>query len=133
MIKYKYKMKRVILVKKLLSYVILICMITSVAAASYNDTSMHWAETEIDIWSDIGIIMGNDNNFRPDDSITRGEMAAVLNRILKYETMSLATYNDVESDMWFYEDVARVSTVMTGDGVNFRPYDNMTRSSHTHV
>ncbi len=113
--------------KKLLSYVILICMVTSVATASYNDTSMHWAENEIDIWLKIGIIMGNENLFRPDDSITRGEMAAVLNRILKYETMSLATYNDVESDMWFYEDVSRVSTVMTGDGVNFRPYDNMTR------
>ncbi len=54
-------------------------------SSSYQDTGSHWAKTEIDKWSDYGVLMGSDGNFRPEDPITRGEMAVILDRVMKYQ------------------------------------------------
>ena len=116
--------------KALLSILLSVVLASSqvlMCFAAYDDTENHWAKDEIQRWSDVKIINGSDGKFRPDEPILRCEVSAVVNRLLKYKTVSDANYEDVSSDMWFYEDVKRVSPVMQGDTNFFRPYDFITR------
>lgn len=73
------------------------------ARAAFSDTAGHWAETAIDKWSQqYGIIQGyEDGTFRPDNSITRGAFAGILDWFLKYQTVSPAgTFSDTAGTYW---------------------------------
>lgn len=59
-------------------------MATVVSAAEYQDTQGHWAESYINKWSDNGVIQGDGGYFRPDDAITRGEVAQVTQNLIGY-------------------------------------------------
>lgn len=48
----------------------------------FSDISTHWAEEYINIAASIGWVNGSDGQFRPDDSITRAEVMAIVNRAL---------------------------------------------------
>ena len=69
--------------KRSLALVLAIAMVlttfgmTVVSAAQYNDTEGHWAESYINTWSGYGVIQGDGGYFRPDDAITRAEVAQV--------------------------------------------------------
>ena len=60
------------------------------ARAAFTDTTGHWAETAITKWSEeYSIINGyEDGTFRPDNSITRGAFAGILDRFLKFQSTS---------------------------------------------
>jgi hypothetical protein len=50
----------------------------------FPDVTGHWAANQINKWADLGLIKGDERGFRPDDPITRAEMAAILeHRVLK--------------------------------------------------
>ena len=52
----------------------------------FKDTKGHWAEKAIDRISDKGLMAGYpDGSFKPDQPITRAELAVVLERVLKNE------------------------------------------------
>ena len=73
------------------------------AKAAFTDTAGHWAETAITKWSEeYSIINGyEDGTFRPDDSITRGAFAGILDRFLKFQTMSPeGTFSDLDGNYW---------------------------------
>jgi GH25 family lysozyme M1 (1,4-beta-N-acetylmuramidase) len=81
------------------------------AAASYSDTSGHWAESVIEKWSaEYGILKGyDDGTFRPDDTITRGAFAVILDRFLQYQSASdPATFSDT-AGAWCEESVLRLN------------------------
>ena len=78
---------------KLLSLVMALAMVLTLLpvtalAVSYTDTGTHWASSAIDKWSGMGILQGYDGKFRPNDPITRGEMAVIIDRIMGYQTAS---------------------------------------------
>ncbi len=53
--------------------------------AKFNDTAGHWAEKVIDELAAMGIAHGDENgNFRPDDTITRAEAAALVRYAVMY-------------------------------------------------
>ena len=52
------------------------------AAYSFDDVAGHWAEQDIAVLASGDILQGADGHFRPDDPITRGEMAVVMARLL---------------------------------------------------
>jgi DNA-binding transcriptional ArsR family regulator len=60
-------------------------------AASYTDTGTHWASSAIDKWSGLGVLQGYDGKFRPNDPITRGEMAVIIDRIIPKITQKQMT------------------------------------------
>ena len=66
------------------------------ARAAFTDTTGHWAETAITKWSEeYSIINGyEDGTFRPDNSITRGAFAGILDRFLKFQSTSPALAGD---------------------------------------
>lgn len=73
------------------------------ASAVFTDTAGHWASSAIDKWSqEYGIIQGyEDGSFRPDNSITRGAFAGILDRFLKYQEVSPAnTFTDTAGTYW---------------------------------
>ena len=72
-------------------------------AAAFTDTAGHWAEPAINKWSqEYGIIQGyEDGTFRPDNSITRGAFAGILDRFMQFQSVSPAgTFSDLTGSYW---------------------------------
>ena len=53
--------------------------------ASFKDTNGHWAENHIEKLKAAGIVNGHaDGTFRPDEPITRAEVAVIVANVLTY-------------------------------------------------
>lgn len=73
------------------------------ASATFVDTEDHWAADAIDRWSEgYGLITGyEDGSFRPDNSITRGAFAGIMDRFLKFQDVSPeGTFTDTAGTYW---------------------------------
>lgn len=118
-------MKKTISIMLLL--IISLSMFSGVFATDYIDIDGHWAEHTIIAWSDKNIINGYDGKFRPDDSITRGEMAVILDRIIKLETEANNDFSDL--DQSFYTSAMlkayHAGIILGSDGI-IRPNDAIT-------
>ena len=97
-------------------------------AADFKDTENHWASQAIDIWSDNSVIMGHDGEFRPDDTVTRGELAVILDRIMGYNDIAENEFSDL-GDSWYTDAVLKLvaSGILLGDNGEIRPEDSVTR------
>ena len=105
-------------------------MIPAAAAVTYSDVDSHWAKAAIEIWSDRGIIEGDGGRFLPGNSITRGELAAILQRAMNYQTVQENSFSDLNGDAWYTEYILKAAAagVMEGDGQGrARPMDKVTR------
>ena len=100
------------------------------AMAAYTDTANHWGESAITEWSQAGIVQGANGLFRPDDPITRAELATVITRLLKLTESAPNTYSDLPAGAWYEQAVLCCvqAGIMKGDGGGIiRPSDNVTR------
>lgn len=73
------------------------------ASAAFSDTEGHWAQEAITKWSEkYSILQGyDDGTFRPDQSITRGAFAGILDRFLKFQEMSEPeVFSDIAGNFW---------------------------------
>ncbi|MEE0734423.1 pectinesterase family protein [Monoglobus pectinilyticus] len=105
-------------------------MATVVSAAEYQDTQGHWAESYINKWSDNGVIQGDGGYFRPDDAITRGEVAQVTQNLIGYVNKATNTFTDVAASDWYSDAILRLveAGVLTGNGDGtMSPNNYMTR------
>lgn len=98
---------------------------------SFSDIENHWAKDAINALAKKGTINGRDDNrFCPDENITRAEFTAIISRILKLNvTTGKINFKDVSENDWYYEAIAAAyeNGVVSGDGDEFRPQDNITR------
>ena len=104
--------------------------VTVVSAAQYGDTSGHWAESYIDTWSNYGVIQGDGGYFRPDDAITRAEVAQVTQNVISYVDTAENTFVDVSASDWFADAVLKLvaAGALTGNGDGtMAPNNFMTR------
>lgn len=123
-------MKNAVFKRILVLLPVLVLMLMISAAAAYTDTAGHWAESAINEWSQRGIIQGADGYFRPNDSITRAEMATIITRLLKLEQAADNIYTDLPAGAWYEKAVLCCvkAGIMQGDGGGIiRPGDNVTR------
>ncbi|MFJ7977713.1 NlpC/P60 family protein [Peribacillus sp. NPDC096379] len=78
------------------------------------------------------VIQGfEDGTFRPDESVTREQAAAIINRVLKKKTTSLYSYKDVATSSRFAADIAAIKELGVINGFEdgtFRPKETMTRA-----
>ena len=116
----------------LLVFVLLFALCATPALAadnSFEDTAGHWAEEAIDRWSSLEVIIGSDGKFRPDDSITRGEMALIIDRICKYVDVAENPFSDLEDEQWYTDAVLKCNAqgVMIGSAGKVRPKDTIKR------
>ena len=107
--------------KKIFAAVVSVAMLATSAmpafAKSFPDTTGHWAENAVSVWSDNGIVNGDDQgNFRPDDSITRAETATILDNMIGYTKQSVKVFSDVSKSDWFAYSISRLyqAGVITG-------------------
>ncbi|WP_340015565.1 S-layer homology domain-containing protein [Paenibacillus sp. FSL K6-1318] len=95
--------------------------------------STHWAQSAIAAAAQSGYVKGyTDGSFKPDQAMTRAELASVLQHLLNTEHTADATntFNDVNNH-WAQQAIARLNAagVVTGyeDGT-FRPAQPVTRA-----
>ncbi len=118
--------------KKLLSLMMSLLLLSSICfevfAANYSDVSNHWAESQINRWKDYGIITDSTTKFRPDDFITRGEMAILIDNLMGYRIKSSTKFSDLGQSN--YTDPmlrANQAGIIGGSNGQIRPRDKITR------
>ncbi|MEY8389124.1 S-layer homology domain-containing protein [Oscillospiraceae bacterium 38-13] len=95
-------MRQIRLPKRLLSGLLAGALLLTPAMA-FTDTGGHWAESAVNKWSqEYGVLQGyDDGSFRPDDSITRGAFAGILDRFLQFQSAAPAeTFSDTQGSRW---------------------------------
>ncbi|MFC4099688.1 S-layer homology domain-containing protein [Paenibacillus xanthanilyticus] len=95
------------------------------------DTKGHWAEQVLNKWSASGWLKGNEEGkIWPNRTITRAEVAALVNASFGFNTKSDVVFNDVKPGRW-YADAVSISVKAgyfqgTPEG-NFRPDEPVSR------
>ncbi len=92
---------------KKLCIIILCCFVmisTLVSAeAKFNDIDGHWAEETIIKWQDYGYINGYpDGSFKPDNPVTRAELAKILSSVFDLKKSEQLAYEDISGNEWYY-------------------------------
>lgn len=121
--------------RKFCSILLALCMVltllptTALAAGKYNDTEGHWAEDSINRWSDHEIIEGSDGSFAPNDSLTRGQMAVILCRLLNLPAAPSAKFTDVDEGAWYADAINRCAAagIMLGADGKAMPGEPISR------
>jgi spore germination protein YaaH len=100
---------------------------------TFTDTAGHWAQAEIEAARQYGLVEGTgDGKFEPDATLTREQMAVLLDRIMKLGTSADSAFPDVtaEDESWSYEAINRIAAagILQGypDG-SFHPDDSIVR------
>ena len=125
--------------KKTLAVVLAFVMVLGMGAIStfaYSDVTPGTITDEaVSILSNLNILTGfEDGTFRPEETVTRAQMAAIICRTLGYESQAesskgFTVFNDVAADHWAsgYVNVAQAQGIINGYGDgNFGPEDQVT-------
>jgi len=105
----------------------------------FDDTAGHWAQGYIAAASDAGILSGSiDNQFNPDELMTREQMAVMIVKAAKAATSSeTISFKDKDSiSSWAQDAVASAiaAELMSGcPDQTFGPQDNTTRAEAASV
>ena len=125
----------------LLALVVMIGMMPMVAMAEVGGTITRAVPTFEDMpedWStealvnavENGLLEGSNGKILPKENLTRAEMATIINRSFKsYEKASLKGFEDVSSDAWYYDEMAKAVQMKTfrGDGNKLNPNNPISR------
>ena len=77
---------------------------------SFSDTANHYAKAAVATWTDYGVLEGYpDGSFRPDGTITRAELATVLDRVMGYQNRVENTFSDLPGGKWYTESVLHLA------------------------
>ncbi len=101
----------------------------------FDDVDNNWAKEYITKLGSRNIVNGyDDNEFKPDNNMTRAEFAKICSYMLGYTKTKNNTindnYDDIINNAWYYDSVQKILSydLMQGfeDG-SFRPNDKITR------
>lgn len=111
---------------------------------SYKDTKASFAVKEIEMAREAGVILGfSDGTFRPDQAVTRAQVAAIASRwvdnvcnedpnsALCTPTKEAAAFTDVSADHWAATSIKHASSVGIINGFgngSFKPEQAITRA-----
>ncbi len=106
----------------------------SQTTTGFTDIRSHWAEPYIHTVAGLKIMSGYpDGTFRPDQSLTRAEAVATVNRLLGRGPLggeTAPTWSDVPPDFWAYRDIQEASidhrSVVQEDGSEKIVQDTLT-------
>ena len=99
------------------------------ALPEFTDIEGHWAHDAVVRFREAGAITDESDRFRPDEAMTRAEMAILLQRVMRYQTASDELFLDLEEE-WYAKAILqlRAADVMRGDENNLaHPNDPITR------
>ncbi|MGI6145014.1 MAG: S-layer homology domain-containing protein [Peptococcia bacterium] len=91
----------------------------------------HWAENTIKKWLRQNLVAGYpDGSFKPDQSITRAEFVAIVNRVFNYTQKAVVQFTDLSPEEWYIDDLAKAVAAGYINGYpdgTFRPEQTITR------
>ena len=95
-----------------------VMLFSMVGAVGLSDIVGHWAEGDISVLVDKGIIKGlSETEYGPNQNMTRAQFVAIMNRAFPDATRETgAVFDDVNETDWFYSDVMKGLVNGTGDG-----------------
>lgn len=96
---------------------------------TFVDIQGHWSQRSVEILAARQIATGvNENQFAPNQPVTRAEFAALLVRVLKLEA-GTSTFSDVSNNAWYAGEVSAAATagIIQGNDGAFRPKDAVSR------
>lgn len=96
---------------------------------TFADIAGHWSQRTVEVLAARQIATGvSEEQFAPNQPITRAEFAALLVRVLKLDAGN-ATFNDVSSSAWYAGEVSAAATagIIEGNAGVFRPKEAVTR------
>jgi hypothetical protein len=71
---------------------------------NFSDISGHWAEVTINKWKEKGVISGYpDGTFKPDNFVTRAELAKIITDAFNLQDKSVLTYEDLNGTEWYFQ------------------------------
>ena len=116
-------------------FLVLLTLIVFVLIPSYvfafDDTDGHWAQLAIDEAYKYKIVSGyGDNTFKPDNFMTRAELATMINNILNLKTETDKYIPDITSKDWYHAEIRKSVNfgIMLGDqNGNVNPNGLVTR------
>lgn len=98
-------------IKKISAALVVLVMTTSILVTSFAAQSIsetHWAKEKILKWFDLGIIKGSGSgDLRPDDNITRAEVATIINNVFGFVSKSSLQFTDVKSNDWYADELLK--------------------------
>lgn len=100
------------------------------ANTSFSDMPEDYSKAALEAAVANGLLTGADGKIMPNDSLTRAQMAAVINRAFgANEQASLVGFSDVASTAWYYADMAKAVQMKTfnGSGSSLNPDAAITR------
>ncbi|MEH6942190.1 C40 family peptidase [Bacillus sp. JJ722] len=91
----------------------------------------HFAYTPVKTLSTKGVVNGfEDGTFRPNNVVTRGQAAAIVNNVLKHSPKNIRSFKDVSTNNRFAKDIAAMKELGIISGYNdgtYRSDKTMTR------
>ena len=117
--------------RKIIPIMLMSMLTVSSSVYAFSDVDNHWAKDSIEKLSQINIVKGyEDNTFRPDQNMTRAEVATIINRLIGAKKESLKYIPDLDRQSWYSSEIRKsVQTgVITGDENGYvRPTSYVTR------
>lgn len=109
------------------------CVLGTQSSIYFSDMEpTHFAYDAVQYLTSQDIINGYiDGTFRPTQSVTRGQAAAIINRVLQYTPKNSISFKDVSSGHIFAKDIAAMKELGIIQGFvdgTYRPNDTMTRA-----
>jgi hypothetical protein len=125
--------------RKLFGILLSLCMILSLfpvsafaAGTGFSDMPAEgtWSYEAIASAVQNGLLQGDNGKLTPEGSLTRSQLAAIINRAFgAEEEADISGYTDVTASSWYYADIAKAVGMGTlqGYGGSMRPDDPVTR------
>lgn len=105
--------------KRITALVVIGAMTLCFAGAAYADVSPSaWYYDAVTQVSKAGYMNGDENGFRPNDTITRAECAQVLKNILPLWRAE-SYYSDVNTSAWYWDAASHYGNYMGGSYTDF--------------
>ncbi|MGI6585224.1 MAG: S-layer homology domain-containing protein [Lutisporaceae bacterium] len=102
----------------------------------YTDIAGSKYESQLTEWIDNGFIKGfPDGTFKPENTITRAEFMALVNRSFGFTDTAEINYIDILKDKWYYLDAAKATKAgyMQGYDGKLFPLDPISRQAFATV
>ncbi|UQZ37590.1 amidase [Paenibacillus sp. PK3_47] len=94
--------------------------------------STHWANKFIGAAAGSGLMNGySDGSFRPNEKISRSELAALITRAFKLTGNGNTSFTDVNRNAWYYDSIDALASnnIITGyEDSTFKPEKDITRA-----
>lgn len=118
--------------KRILTLTLALMLVFSLGAnAAFSDMPEGEDGKVIERAVENGLLTGfEDNTFRPNDAITRAQMATIMTRALGTKNKAdLSAFGDVKVGDWYYDALAQAVYMgaFKGDGANLNPNNNISR------